>query len=105
MDQQQLPGMPEHQTIEELYNTGQISYEEYNRRTIWEQVEKFDPNEVEYPFASYVPFRNMKFKVHKTLPHARSSTRGGAGAIYEMIGGRWVKLEISHGTQILKDYR
>lgn len=105
MDQQELPGMPEPQTPRELYEAGLIDSRTYVLMGLFAEIEEFDPNEVDYRFASYVPFRSMKFKVHKTLAHARSSTSADAGGIYEMIDGRWVMLEVSHGKQILKDYR
>jgi len=109
MDQLKLPGMPESKSLSELYRSGEISMGEYYRRSYRlssiQSIENYDPNEIEYRFASYVPNRIQKFKVHKTLAHARSGTSRDVGGVYENVDGAWILLEIRSGTTVLKDCR
>lgn len=57
---------------------------------------EFDPNSVKKPtynWATYIPSRNPKFKVHKQRNFAKNAFHYRKGAIlYEWVNGRWVEI-------------
>ena len=66
-------------------------------------LDNFDPNSKKKPvtpeYATYLPYRNPQFKIHKTIGHARAALSYKwpveAGILYVYKNNEWVELERS----------
>lgn len=64
-------------------------------------LDSFDPNSPTVGvWATYIPSRKPKFKVHKTRGHAKSAFHYvSTGILYESVDGEWVERHRSDGWE------